>query len=361
MKQFARTLALTSLALAVSAAFAGPRQTDRTESETGRFSPSELRASVSSTKSFHVAGDRVKVTVEFSNSSLAPAHVPAWLLDSSDPDRSFLRVTRDGEELAYMGALVKRKAAYLQDTVEIQPGQSISVTYDIDRAYDLSEGGSYQINFVGSDKHVIDGHSFDSQPAGLAVEADPARAIMIEQSEFQHKLGTSSYAASCTTSQRSAIDTALSSAAAYASNAVSYLAQTPSSARTRYVTWFGAVTTSRWNTVASNFANIKNTFDTQNMSFDCGCTEAGTFAYVYPTQPYKVYLCGAFWSAANTGTDSRAGTLVHETSHFNVVAGTNDYAYGQTAAKKLATTNPKRAIQNADSHEYFAENTPFQN
>ena len=59
-----------------------------------------------------------------------------------------------------------------------------------------------------------------------------------------------------------------------------------------------------------------------------------------------------------TGTDSKAGVVIHEVSHFNVVAGTDDLAYGQTAAKKL---KPRRAIRNADSHEYFAENTPYQN
>jgi peptidyl-Lys metalloendopeptidase len=35
-----------------------------------------------------------------------------------------------------------------------------------------------------------------------------------------------------------------------------------------------------------------------------------------------------------------------------------DYAYGQSAAKSLATSNPSNAIMNADSHEYFAENNP---
>jgi peptidyl-Lys metalloendopeptidase len=37
-------------------------------------------------------------------------------------------------------------------------------------------------------------------------------------------------------------------------------------------------------------------------------------------QPYRVCLCGAFWAATNTGTDSLPGTLKHETSHFSVVA-----------------------------------------
>ena len=55
------------------------------------------------------------------------------------------------------------------------------------------------------------------------------------------------------------------------------------------------------------------------------------------------------------GIDSKAGTLVHEMSHFNVTAGTSDYAYGTSACQRLASSNPKKAINNADSHEYFAE------
>jgi hypothetical protein len=83
--------------------------------------------------------------------------------------------------------------------------------------------------------------------------------------------------------------------------------------------------------------------------------------YVFANQPYRVYLCNAFWAAPNTGTDSRAGTIVHELSHFTVLGGTSDFAYGQTAARRLAQQQPNRAVQNADSHEYFAENTPRQN
>ena len=97
--------------------------------------------------------------------------------------------------------------------------------------------------------------------------------------------------------------------------------------------------------------------DSAPVTFHCTCT-GNYYAYVYSNQPYDIWLCNAFWSAPMTGTDSKAGTLVHEMSHFNVVAGTNDWAYGQTAAKNLARTNPSRAIDNADSYEYFAENTP---
>ena len=65
-----------------------------------------------------------------------------------------------------------------------------------------------------------------------------------------------------------------------------------------------------------------------------------------------------FWSAPDTGTDSKAGTLVHESSHFVADGGTEDYSTGQYETKNLATSDPSSAIFNANSHEYFAENNP---
>jgi len=54
-------------------------------------------------------------------------------------------------------------------------------------------------------------------------------------------------------------------------------------------------------------------------------------------------------------------TLLHEMSHFDIVAGTDDHVYGQSGAASLAISDPNAAVQNADSHEYFAENTPALN
>jgi peptidyl-Lys metalloendopeptidase len=155
----------------------------------------------------------------------------------------------------------------------------------------------------------------------------------------------------------------LTSAESYASNSLSYL--NAGTRGPRYTTWFGTYNSSRYSKVRSNFSNISNAVSTKALVFDCstcpGTDYADAYAYVYSNQPYRVYLCNSFWAAPSTGTDSRAGTIIHEVSHFSVVAGTGDYAYGQTAARNLARSNPSRAIRNADSHEYFAENTPFQN
>jgi peptidyl-Lys metalloendopeptidase len=128
----------------------------------------------------------------------------------------------------------------------------------------------------------------------------------------------------------------------------------------RYKAWFGLYTDTRYAKVRAHFDKIQDALANKAVSFDCGCTMANTYAYVHPTQPYKIFLCPNFWSAPAKGnaTDSRPGTLVHETSHFNVVAGTDDIAYGQADAASLAADDPDQAVMNADSHEYFAENTP---
>ena len=128
----------------------------------------------------------------------------------------------------------------------------------------------------------------------------------------------------------------------------------------RYTTWFGAPDSGRFNTVSNHYNSIRSAFQSAPIVVDCACDEP-YYAYVYANQPYRIYVCNAFWSAPATGTDSKAGTLVHEMSHFNVVAATDDHVYGQNGCKNLANSSPNLAVENADSHEYFAENTPFLN
>lgn len=67
---------------------------------------------------------------------------------------------------------------------------------------------------------------------------------------------------------------------------------------------------------------------------------------------------GAFWNSELTGEDSKAGTLVHEASHFAQNGATEDNIYGREDCAQLAKTHPGEAVGNADSHEYFAEDSP---
>lgn len=90
------------------------------------------------------------------------------------------------------------------------------------------------------------------------------------------------------------------------------------------------------------------------------------FAYVYPNdKTHTVYLGDSFEPAPETGSDSKAGTLIHEVSHFNDVAGTDDVVhpacggktcYGTKNAENLAKKSPSDAQKNADNFEYYIEN-----
>jgi hypothetical protein len=57
------------------------------------------------------------------------------------------------------------------------------------------------------------------------------------------------------------------------------------------------------------------------------------------------------------GIDSQYGTLIHELSPEK--ANTDDWAYGEPACKNLAQNDPDKAIQNADSHQFYAEYWPY--
>lgn len=81
------------------------------------------------------------------------------------------------------------------------------------------------------------------------------------------------------------------------------------------------------------------------------------YAYVYPDDDSKMWLGTAFWDAPAKGDNSKAGTIVHETSHYDTQSGTQDHVYGHKDARDLAKKDPATAKNNADNMEYYIEKT----
>jgi peptidyl-Lys metalloendopeptidase len=154
----------------------------------------------------------------------------------------------------------------------------------------------------------------------------------------------------CTTSQQGLVATAHQNAQLISGLAVNAVGNGT------FAWWFGNNSAS---SVKPHYTAINYAFSNQNVTYDCGCKKR-YYAYVYANQPYKIYVCSVFWKAPDLGRDSKAGTLVHEMSHFSVVVGTDDYVYGATGAHNLALTDPAKAFMNADNHEYFAEDQKMQ-
>lgn len=311
------------------------------------------------------AAQSVIVHVTMANPTSRTFNVLRWFTPMEDVEEPLFVVSRNGEPVAYIGALYKRPQPTAADYVALKPGAVVRRDVDLATFYDLSVSGVYSIRYdvAAMSRHmlggVVDGASTaqaDSNALAVQVAGRISQVAATSDAAITAVTGTTSFSR-CTSDQQPTLVTARTEASNYAANALSYMqsgAQGP-----RYTTWFGTYDSGRYTTVRNHFSALSSAMDTAPVTIDCGCKKT-YYAYVYPNQPYKIFVCKAFWAAPMTGTDSKAGTLIHEMSHFNVVASTDDWAYGQTAAQSLAISNPTNAIDNADSHEYFSENTPFQ-
>lgn len=304
----------------------------------------------------------VDVTVSVTNTTRESLRVLRWELPSASHDNAVFSVKLDGMPVAYTGKLVKRGTPTASDYVLIQAGETLDVRVELSSAYDLSRSGTYTVEFISAGAR--DGAAtLRSEPAYLWLEARTALATLTRSPAQMAAAGqrATPIFTGCSASRITDLNTATANALAYSNAALAYQ-DGARSATQRFTRWFGPGSRASWGTIRSNFTKIAAAFDTQTIEYDCSTCPTGpnanAYAYVFRNQPYKIYLCNAFWAAPALGTDSKAGTLVHEMSHFTVVANTDDNAYGQSACINLALTDPARAIRNADSHEYFAENTP---
>lgn len=327
-----------------------------------------LKATIETDKAWMSGKDDLTVRVRITNTGSANVSVPRWQLPRGEMTSDQFAITRDGAPVAYLGKLAKRAAAGPSDFVTLRPGQTFHARTELTGHYDMVAGGEYRISFrmdlaEGIFMEELRRPSDELVSNELTIWSDASAHARVDWDALYAPSASAeslTYSGACTNSEQTTISQAVNNATSYSSNSLSYLnGKLWNTVGPRYTTWFGAADSGRFNTVKSHFTNITSAFNTAPIVVDCSCSDS-YYAYVYKNQPYKIYVCNAFWSAPATGTDSKAGTLVHEMSHFTVVADTDDWAYGQTAAKKLAK-RPTKAIDNADSHEYFAENTPAQN
>jgi len=327
-------------------------------------------------------GDSPSYSVAFSLTNTAPhsAIVCKWgtpLDDSTQVLKAdmFEAIHDSGVRARYTGIVMKRIPT-ADDFIVLAAGETMHMKIDLLKGYWFPKIGHYYVSLSSyiyvyggelklaeivksgltefTQYNLISSEALDLEVEGLAAEpywgAEPY-------------LRTVTPLANCPTNNVTTIRSADTNAGTLISRVNSYLSNSCNNATTSsYVVWMGTCDANRYSTVKSHFSAIGSR-QSAGYRVDCAGSscQANIYAYVYPTDTtFTVYVCGAFWSASlNTcAFDSKPGTLIHELSHFNAVAGTSDYAYGQTACKDLAKSNPARAISNADNHEYLAEQCP---
>ena len=173
----------------------------------------------------------------------------------------------------------------------------------------------------------------------------------------------------CNKEQLNIVDTAFRNAKALTLTAATAVGDTP-----EYERWFGAYSAGNAETVRENLKSVVGAIRSGNVTAHCdpsgyeGC-EGGTYAWVYPHEPYLMHLCPPFFTlppltalqpgARRSDNGTREGTIVHELSHFTRVADTDDHCYSRSACAEMAGRDVRRAIDNADSYQYFTEDATY--
>ena len=340
----------------------------------GRAAPGDIVVDVTPARQNRTASADVTVVVTIRNTGTATRYVPAWQTPFAGVQAPLFDVTRDGLPAGYLGILAKRAPPARADFIALPPGSARSGRVELSALYRMDITGAYSVRYRAGRLQVY-ARPDTGHPLGTAAVTPTAAAVWIDGRlprglpEAAYDAGAATTGAEpvpapaggklsfshCSNAQQGSIAAAVGAGRAMAADAAAYLQSNVLA--DRYAAWFGAPDAARATTVAHHFEAIRTAFADRPLTVDCACTRPW-YAYVYPNQPYTIHVCKAFWTAPPTGTDSQGGTLVHELSHFTVVAGTDDWAYGQAATGALAGSDPARAVDNADSHEYFGENDP---
>jgi len=246
------------------------------------------------------------------------------------------------KRVEYIGKMVRRVVPLGSEYFNIPARGSVSTVIDLGQNYEFATVGKYIVTLdlplYSQVVYPISGE----QVVTFELKAVPKRASIAGPLGYTN----------CNGNQISQIESAISGSISESARSVSCL--TSRTCNAREVEWFGPYDSTNHNydiTVFRNIGNRLNNYDFSGYCNPSGCPN-NVYGYVYPTDPtFTVYLCSVFWQLPG----ERVNTIVHEMSHFRSLGGTNDYAYGKTACRNLARSDPYRASRNADNVCYFSE------
>ena len=302
------------------------------------------------------------LTVRFTarNNSSASVDVRSLDLPQAHQSGAILTVTRDGVPLKYRGKLIKFTTSDEAAYTTIPAAGSYTVDMRLADDYDFSRPGTYTVALASAQVRSVNG----------AVPVRAGRGVLHTSTGIRRSGHTVSGATTtsrtrvgiaavtlrfknCSSTEQNQLRTAIGNAYNYSARSQSWLAGHTSGGGS-YQTWFGKYSSARFNRATTTFAAITDELTNRTVDLVCDAN-SNSMAYVYQDEHYVIHLGRGYWPAAPTGYDSKAGTLIHESSHFYINGGADDHVYGLTQGRQLASTNPDLAVDNADNIEHFAE------
>ena len=358
-------------------------------------SPKEFFPCKIAAKPKYKMGEPILLTFEITNTSQQSYQV---LISDTPLEKevfNFFIVEHEGKIVRYDGRFVKRGNPTEESYIIIKPGETVSNNVDLSASYPLVHPGVYNVALNARIHDILPvpgnakikprkmeefkGFDLDKQEISFTIVEDgeprltsgervrrELKALKPEERKIQKSklfdLMTKSakivpHAPSFTggtQSDQDEVAVAHSNAAYYANLSTEQLQNTEGSSNSLYQDWFGAFDQDRYDTIIEHYTKLTSGLVNDEITYDLTGTDCGAGWYAYTYYGSRtVWLCSSFWGAPHIGVDSKFGTLIHELTH--AYLDTDDYVYGSSGAQNLANTDPNKAINNADNHEYFAE------
>jgi len=377
MRSLARDL--VCLLAAVSVSLPGVAQARPDDTEVTAL----LRATLTVDKPRVGANEPATVRFTLQNLSQQPLSILEWETPLEGVKNDIFAIEHDGHAVAYRGPLFTRGLPAPESYVRLAPRESVTAVVDLARFYAIDEPGTYRVRLRG---RVSDLGTEDA--AVLAASAQTARRlrprplgsneVSFEQtgrrtappeppppSRRTAIAAAPVFQGSCNAADKAAVETALDKSRIEASLAAIGLAFLPTAQRPlsqRTTKWFGSYDLARYELVVRNYVAIYNGLASRQITFICedaGAHCGADIAFVSHLDPFRIHLCPAFFRLRDDGPDSKPGAILHEMSHFQVIAGTEDHCRYMLACADLAVASPGLAVDSAQNYAYFAENDPY--
>ncbi|KAK4209110.1 Deuterolysin metalloprotease family-domain-containing protein [Rhypophila decipiens] len=295
---------------------------------------------------------------------------PGSILDKTAVEKT--SVFAGSEKIAFDGVRVLVATTNLDAAAfrVIQPGQTISASWDAAQVHDLAGGGFYDIAVTGSlsyaeeDSNDITG-SVPLTSNVVTTSIDGAAAAKVRR-DFHESLSKRSIAdGSCAEANGTApvTRTALSNCralaiAAYAAavggpaaKMIEYFKSASSATRTAVASVFNKIATE----CGSSTSGVSTTYCMDK--YPGGACGSGVLAYTLPSQSYMVN-CPLYFTALTPLTTTchgqdQATTTLHEVTHLSQIKGATDQGgcYGYAC---MQTLTQSQSIMHADTYALFA-------
>ena len=271
--------------------------------------------------------------------------------------------------LDYIGVEALRSSPGPDAYMTLEPGMSINRQHDLSVTYHVDQAGLHNVYYtqqlilVDSQSPLAEKFAKTVSSSSLAVWPVSASVqIQMSQTAASEILDTTRFLPpeyqSCSATQEQTIEQVLDGSQTSTAEVVAQLSiMTPDEVdrSPRYRTWFGAYSPQRYSAVTNAFSNLTAALNNQELSFDCSCFRSDRNSlngYVLRSQPFHINLCPPFFD----NEQEEIVTMVHELSHFNEVATTEDLRYGIGPSQTLASQRPDDAVRNSANYGYFAAN-----